>query len=77
MAALGALTDRDPVIPKPVLIPITDYTVERGNYLGVITTRNPVLPAPALHSALGTYIVRQIGTVYRQLWPTHGQRFPQ
>lgn len=77
MTALGTLTDRDSALPQTTLIPITAYTVERGNYLGVITTRDPFLPSAPLTNDLGNYIVRQISIVYRQLWPSHGQRFPQ
>lgn len=77
MAALGTIDER-PLPPVTAeLLPITDYNVVRGKYLGTITERDPFVPLGDLTSDLGTYIVRQIRVVYRQLWPAHGQRFPQ
>lgn len=77
MTALGAIDERAlPVVTAENLL-ITDYNVVRGKYLGAISERDPFVPLGDLTSDLGTYIVRQIRVVYRQLWPAHGQRFPQ
>lgn len=74
MAALGVVTPLE--LDGPIaLTPITDYQVERGRYLGVVPTLDLVGPIE-LHDP-GNYIVRMLSVVYRQLWPTHGQRFPQ
>lgn len=77
MAALGTIDER--VLPpvRAELLPITDYNVVRGKYLGSISERDPFIPLAARTSDLGNYIVRQVRVVYRQLWPPHGQRFPQ
>ena len=77
MAALGAVTPVEIGRPLPsVVFPVTDYNVVRGKYLGEVTVFEPSHPVPILHEA-SNYIVRQIRVVYRQLWPNHGQRFPQ
>lgn len=77
MAALGTVPERPLPPVRAELVPVTDYKVVRGKYLGEITERDPFIPLGARTSDLGTYIVRQIRVVYRQLWPNHGQRFPQ
>jgi hypothetical protein len=78
MAALGVVPLRDPFPPlKAELLPVTDYDVVRGRYLGEITIYDPAFALPEWNPALASYIVRQIRILYRQLWPTHGQRFPQ
>lgn len=78
MADLGTITLRDPFPPiRPALLPISHYRIIRGRFLGTVALRNPVLPVTVLVSIAGPYIVRQIRIIYRQLWPSHGQRFPQ
>lgn len=78
MAALGTIERRDPFPPaKAELLPITDYNVVRGRFLGAISLHDATIPLPVWNPNLGTYIVRQIRILYRQLWPSHGQRFPQ
>lgn len=78
MAALGTVPLRDPFPPlKAELLPITDYDVVRGRFLGTIALYDPAFALPEWNSDLSTYIVRQIRILYRQLWPSHGQRFPQ
>lgn len=62
--------------PSPVL-PVTDYNIIRGRFLGAVELIDARIVAPVLHSPLTTYVVRQIRILYRQLWPSHGQRFPQ
>jgi len=76
MAALGIVTTRVPTEQRAVRVPVSAYTVVRGNYLGGLTLRVPPPRAPK-RATLDNYIVRQISIVYRQLWPNHGQRFPQ
>lgn len=78
MADLGTVPLRDPFPPeRAVLLPVTDYDVVRGRFLGTIALYDPSFPLPERTPALSTYIVRQIRILYRQLWPSHGQRFPQ
>lgn len=76
MAALGTLTVRDEPPFIPGRTPISAYQIIIGHYLGTVGTRNepPFIPT---RSAAVNYIVRQLIVVYRQLWPSHGQRFPQ
>jgi hypothetical protein len=74
MAALGVVTEIGIDGPIP-LVPITDYGINRGFYLGEIAVLEPAGPIEL--STPGNYIVRMLSVVYRQLWPTHGQRFPQ
>ena len=74
MAHLGTLPIYTPG-PAPAVYPITDYDVRRGRFLGPLPVVVPP-PPPAL-KVVSNYIVRQTGVVYRQLWPSHGQRFPQ
>lgn len=78
MAALGTIAVvPNPILDGPATQAITDYDVVRGRYLGTIATQNnPQQRNPELHG-VGGYVVRMIRVVYRQLWPTHGQRFPQ
>lgn len=77
MTALGTITTR-PVLEKiPTRIPISAYTVVRGNYLGTITTHAALDRIPLRTNAVSDYVVRQLSIIYRQLWPSHGQRFPQ
>lgn len=79
MAALGTVELRDPFpVATATRIPISDYNIIRGKYLGVIVERDPGYPLRfGMTGDVGTYIVRQIRVLYRQLWPSHGQRFPQ
>lgn len=78
MAALGTISHvktSDGSQPRPV-VQITDYNIERGRSLGTILVKGPG-HEPTMISPLLGYVVRQIRVVYRQLWPSHGQRFPQ
>jgi hypothetical protein len=78
MAALGAVTPRPSFPPvRATLLPITDYDVVRGRFLGAVTPRDAAIVRPELNTDLSGYVVRQIRVIFRQLWPTHGQRFPQ
>lgn len=78
MADLGAIELRPSFPPaRAELLPISHYRVVRGKFLGSIAERDPSLPFPVWNSNLGGYVVRQIRILYRQLWPSHGQRFPQ
>lgn len=36
-----------------------------------------IKPAATKTPNLDTYVVRQIRVIFRQMWPSHGQRFPQ
>lgn len=76
MADLGTLTIRDepPFIPGRVTI--SAYQIIIGRYLGTVGMRDEP-PFIATRSLAVNYIVRQLIVVYRQLWPSHGQRFPQ
>lgn len=76
MTALGTVTVRPPRDVSVVRLPITDYKVTRGNYLGTLTVKQPMKRAPR-QANIDNYVVRQISILYRQLWPSHGQRFPQ
>ena len=76
MADLGAVAVVNVRHPLPTLHAVTDYDVVRGNFLGVIGVADESHPHPPLR-AVSNYVVRQIRVVYRQLWPSHGQRFPQ
>jgi hypothetical protein len=80
MAHLGTITDihvpRSVTRPFP-LTPISDYDVVRGKFLGEIVAVDNRPPTPTLIGPLTGYVVRQIRVLYRQLWPSHGQRFPQ
>lgn len=74
MADLGTVGTLE--LDGPItLTPITDYQIERGRYIGVLTPLD--LRGPIDMHTPGNYIVRMLSVVYRQLWPTHGQRFPQ
>jgi hypothetical protein len=78
MADLGTLPEypAQPSRPDP-LLSVSNYKIHRGMELGEITTVINELVTPVLHHPLANYIIRQIRIIYRQLWPTHGQRFPQ
>jgi hypothetical protein len=76
MADLGTITVTDPIRVAPTLHPLSAYTVHRGMHIGAIPALALPRLSPVLHS-VSDYIVRQIRIIYRQLWPTHGQRFPQ
>jgi len=74
LGTVGVLTQYDPTVTR---LPIADYTIVRGNYLGTLTVHPVLSKVGPRTSAVGNYIVRQLSIVYRQLWPNHGQRFPQ
>jgi hypothetical protein len=79
MADLGTITDiyePTPASPFP-LYPISDYRIERGFPLGVLTVSDNRAFQPEPVAPLAVYVVRQIRFLFRQLWPSHGQRFPQ
>jgi hypothetical protein len=63
-------------LPSP-LLPITDYDIQRGRPLGTLELFDIHAFEPVLVVPVSGYVVRQIRVEYRQLWPTHGQRFPQ
>jgi hypothetical protein len=74
MAALGTVNPLD--LEGPItLVPIEDYQINRGLVLGELAVLD--LGGPIELSAPNNYIVRMLSVVYRQLWPSHGQRFPQ
>lgn len=79
MAALGAVPvigDKNP-LPPTRLFP-SNYRLVRGRFIGPVTPHVQAYPArPVYISTLGNYLIRQIRIVYRQLWPDHGQRYPQ
>lgn len=78
MAHLGTISNVHPADgnqPRPV-VQITDYNIERGRPLGAISVK-PTDHEPDMRGPLSGYVVRQIRVLYRQLWPSHGQRFPQ
>jgi hypothetical protein len=79
MAALGTITHiHTPRQDSPSpLYPISDYDIQRGRPLGTITVRPGHTFQPVLRGPVSDYVVRQIRVLYRQLWPSHGQRFPQ
>lgn len=76
MAHLGTLTvrGRPPQIAREL---VTDYNINQGRYLGALTVRDGKTKLPARITTVNDYVVRQLTVVYRQLWPSHGQRFPQ
>lgn len=76
MADLGTLTIRDVPPFIPTRLPVPAYQIVRGHFLGEIGTRDVPPTIPDRPTAVN-YIVRQLIVVYRQLWPSHGQRFPQ
>ena len=78
MADLGVIGSVYPtrVTPRP-LYPVTEYKIYRGLALGTVEVHSPRAFQPVRLSPLAAYVVRQIVIVYRQLWPVHGQRFPQ
>jgi hypothetical protein len=74
MAALGTVNVLG--LDGPItLTPITDYQIQRGRFIGELTVID--LAGPIELRTPGNYIVRMLSVVYRQLWPSHGQRFPQ
>lgn len=77
MAALGTVTLRNGAHALPAKLAITKYTITRGRFLGIVTERSALIKSATKITPITNYIVRQITVVYRQLWPTHGQRFPQ
>ncbi len=76
MADLGTLTVADITHHQPDHLLVGTYRIHRGIHLGGIGVFVPPVKTPVLH-AVTNYIVRQIRIIYRQLWPAHGQRFPQ
>lgn len=78
MAALGAVTVLTPTLPGRILIPIGEYVHPLpGSFLGAVTVRSAAPARAALVQPVTDYIVRQLIFIYRQIWPDHGQRFPQ
>lgn len=78
MADLGTITNIWPtrVSPRP-LEAVSDYDINRGLDLGPIEIIDNRQFIPEVHFPIVGYVVRQIVVVFRQLWPQHGQRFPQ
>jgi hypothetical protein len=76
MADLGTVPVVDAGHANPAVLPLSIYTVHRGIHLTSISTIQPPVLTPTLH-VMSNYVVRQIRILYRQLWPAHGQRFPQ
>lgn len=77
MPDLGPVTVRSLPLPVATLIPISEYIINRGSHLGPVTVLDNQIVQADYVQPLTTYLVRQLSTVYRQLWPAHGQRFPQ
>lgn len=79
MAALGTITNiyTPPTTPPTPLLPIADYNIVRGRPLGSLPVYDIRGFEPVLITPLTGYVVRMIRVLYRQLWPDHGQRFPQ
>lgn len=77
MADLGAVTVRTLPLPQATLVPVEHYNIIRGKFLGPVSTRIPTLVRAEYRATLSNYVVRQIRIIYKQLWPSHGQRFPQ
>lgn len=76
MADLGAIGTVTVLHSNPPLTPLAVVTIHRGIHLGTISAIVPARLTAVLHST-SDYVVRQLRIVYRQLWPNHGQRFPQ
>jgi len=78
MADLGAIPGLGhPAHPMPEMLPISNYRINRGLHLGTLTPIDLRHPTTPQLGVVSNYVVRQIRIIYRQLWPTHGQRFPQ
>lgn len=77
MAALGTVPLKPLPIERAELLPVSDYDVVRGKYLGVVQLLDPTRPDADYNPTLTGYVVRQIRVLFRQAWPSHGQRFPQ
>jgi hypothetical protein len=79
MAALGTVAPLDPtVVVRPVLVPLANYQVVRGHHIGPVTVYDPKARfTPALVTPVNGYVVRQLRVIFKQIWPNHGQRFPQ
>lgn len=75
MADLGTVNLFGPVGRPITLVPVTDYNVERGRFLGAVTVLE--LTPPIEFRPMGNYVVRALQVIFRQLWPSKGQRFPQ
>lgn len=75
MADLGTLPvyTHTPPVPR---VAVTDYDIHRGLALGALLVKSGS-HRPAYVKPLTEYVVRQLRVIYRQLWPDHGQRFPQ
>lgn len=76
MADLGVLEVQDVLPPIVARRPVTEYRVVIGRYLGVVLVRSS-RPAITARIPASDYVIRQLRVIYRQLWPNHGQRFPQ
>ena len=79
MAALGTIAN---VYPTPVDRPtptyaVSLYKIHRGLQFGSLTVGTAQLIRVAVVEPLTNYVIRQIRIIFKQLWPSHGQRFPQ
>jgi hypothetical protein len=79
MAHLGTIPfiyTQPSTTPTPLLV-VSDYNINRGRPLGPLSVYDIRGFEPTLIGPLTGYVVRQLRVLYRQLWPAHGQRFPQ
>ena len=78
MAALGTIgVGTYPPEPDALVgVPISEYDINRGVYLGVLGVGVYEDVVEYVGLPVSDYVVRQIGTVFRPLWPTSGQRWP-
>lgn len=79
MAALGTIAN---VYPAPIDRPTPTYSVSlykihRGLQFGPLTLGTAQLIRVVVVVPLSNYVIRQIRIIFKQLWPIHGQRFPQ
>ncbi len=79
MADLGTITSiyLPPQDPNQPTVLVSNYQIHRGRPLGAIAVNPNPKHQPTLHQPVANYLVRQLRVLFRQLWPTHGQRFPQ
>ncbi len=77
MADLGVIPGiHVPIDNPPTIAPLNDYRINRGLAFGAVGIYS-VEDNPPFRSTLANYIVRQTRILFRQLWPAHGQRYPQ